>query len=107
MMSRKRISSRAASDIAEKRMSVLLGLSEEAADGGRPDRARRYVDLARRIGRRTNTPVPRDFMFCEKCDIPLTPGRNCRVRVMDGRVKVTCLECGCIRRMPYTREQRR
>lgn len=102
-MSRKRISSRGASDIAVRRMSLLFGLSRKALADGNPDRARRYVTLARRISQRTNTPIPRDETYCKRCNLPLDAGRNCRVRVMKGNVKITCLECGDIRRMPYNR----
>ncbi len=102
-MSRKRISSRGASDIAARRMSLLFGLSRKALREGRPERARRYVTLARRISQRTNTPLPRDETYCKRCNMPLDVGRNCRVRVMNGNVKITCLECGDIRRMPYNR----
>lgn len=102
-MSRKRISSRGASDIAVRRMSLLFGLSRKALADGNPDRARRYVTLARRISQRTNTPIPKDETYCKRCNLPLDVGRNCRVRVMKGNVKITCLECGDIRRMPYNR----
>ena len=102
-MSRKRISSRGASDIAVRRISLLFGLSRKALADGNPDRARRYVTLARRISQRTNTPIPRDETYCKRCNLPLDAGRNCRVRVMKGNVKITCLECGDIRRMPYNR----
>ena len=102
-MSRKRISSRGASDIAVRRMSLLFGLSRKALADGNPDRARRYVTLARRISQRTNTPIPKEEAYCTRCNLPLDIGRNCRVRVMKGNVKITCLECGDIRRMPYNR----
>ena len=102
-MSRKRISSRGASDIAVRRMSLLFGLSRKALADGNPERARRYVTLARRISQRTNTPIPKDVTYCKRCNLPLDAGRNCRVRVMKGNVKITCLECGDIRRMPYNR----
>ena len=102
-MSRKRISSRGASDIAARRMSLLFSLSRKALNEGKPERARRYVTLARRISQRTNTPLPRDETYCKRCNMPLDVGRNCRVRVMNGNVKITCLECGDIRRMPYNR----
>ena len=102
-MSRKRISSRGASDIAARRMSLLFSLSRKALSEGKPERARRYVTLARRISQRTNTPLPRDETYCKRCNMPLDVGRNCRVRVMNGNVKITCLECGDVRRMPYNR----
>ena len=102
-MSRKRISSRGASDIAARRMSLLFSLSRKALNEGKPERARRYVTLARRISQRTNTPLPRDETYCKRCNMPLDVGKNCRVRVMNGNVKITCLECGDVRRMPYNR----
>ena len=106
MMSRKRISSRDASSIAMGRISVLFGLSRKALEEGNGDRARRYVILARRIGQRTRTPIPKEHRFCKKCNMPLDIGRNCRVRVEDGMVRITCMECGDVKRMPYTKESR-
>ena len=105
-MARKRISSKVASEIANDRMSKLFELSNEAVRNGDNDRARRYVSIARRIGQKTRTPIPDDARFCKDCGIPMEVGVNCRIRIGDGRVKITCLECGSIRRMPYTREQR-
>ena len=102
-MSRKRISSREASNIAKNRMSALYRLSVKAADDGNNDRAKRYISMARRISQKTNTPMPKENMFCKRCNMPLSPGRNCRVRVMDGKVRITCLECEDIRRIPYDR----
>lgn len=105
-MSKKRISSRAAGDIAAKRISVLTELSRRSVREGNCDRARRYVSLARRIGQKTRTSMPDSEMYCKKCNTPLIAGENCRVRIGDGRVKITCLGCGNIRRLPYTREQK-
>ena len=102
-MSRRRIDSRTVSDIASRRMSILFGLSRRALEEGDEDRAKRYVTLARRIGQRTNTPVPAGERYCKRCNLPLEVGRNCRVRVMNGNVKITCLGCGDIRRVPYSR----
>ena len=102
-MSRKRISSKEVSRSATERMSVLFGLSRDALRNDDPDRARRYVTLARRISQRTNTPIPRTERYCKRCNMPLDVGRNCRIRVMNGNVRITCLECGDIRRVPYSR----
>lgn len=105
-MSRKRISSRAAGDIASKRISILFDLSYRSARVGDNDRARRYVSLARRIGQKTRTSMPDSEMFCKECNLPLIAGENCRVRIGGGRVRITCLGCGNIRRLPYIREQK-
>ena len=105
-MSRRRVDSRTVSDIASRRMSILFGLSRKALEEGDEDRAKRYVILARRIGQRTRTPIPKEHRFCKRCNMPLDVGRNCRVRVKDGVIRTTCLECGDVRRMPYTKESR-
>jgi ribonuclease P protein subunit RPR2 len=93
--------------IARERMQRLLQLAEEAGSLGKMERGRKYVQLARRIGMRTNTQMPREFMYCRECLSPLLPGRNCRVRLRSNRVTITCHECGYIRRYPYIAEKRR
>ncbi len=93
--------------IALERMVVLFRLAEKEALHGRAPRARRYVDLARRIGMRYNVRVPPEFKrrFCKECLAYLVPGVNARVRVGRGRVVVTCLGCGAVQRRPYRVEQ--
>lgn len=105
-MARRRISSKIASEIASDRMSKLFELSKDAAKNGDDKRAIRYVSIARCIGQKTRTPIPDDVRFCKGCGMPLSIEADCRVRIGDGRVKITCLKCGTIKRMPYTREQR-
>src|SRR5256714_13985996 len=74
----------------------------------RTERARRYVELARRIGMRNNVRVPAPFKrsFCKKCFAFLLPSVSARIRVGEGRVVVTCGACGAVQRSPYRREQR-
>ncbi len=93
--------------IALERMVVLFGLAEKEALQGHAPRARRYVDLARKIGMRYNVRVPPEFKrrFCKECLAYFVPGVNARVRVGRGRVVVTCLACGAIQRLPYRVEQ--
>ncbi len=95
--------------IALERMDVLLHLAEKEALARHEVRARRYVDLARRIGMRYNVRVPPEFRrrFCKKCLAYLVPSLNARVRVGSGRLTVTCLTCGSIQRLPYRVEQAR
>ena len=93
--------------IALERMVVLFRLAEKEALLGHAPRARRYVDLARRIGMRYNVRVPPEFKrrFCKACRTYFVPGVNARVRVGRGRVVVTCLGCGAVQRLPYRVEQ--
>ncbi len=93
--------------IALERMNVLLRLAEREALARHEARARRYVDLARRIGMRYNVRVPPEFRrrFCKKCLAYLVPSLNARVRIGRGHVTVTCLHCGTVQRLPYRVEQ--
>ncbi|HUV24134.1 MAG TPA: ribonuclease P protein component 4 [Methanomassiliicoccales archaeon] len=106
-MARKRISQKEARMIANERIQVLLNLAEEQALCGNIERGRRYVQLARRIGMRTNTRMPRKFLYCKDCLSPLIPGKNCTVRLRSNHVTTTCNDCGHIRRHPYLAEKRR
>ena len=94
--------------IALERMEILFHQAEREALQGRAPRARRYVDLARRIGMRYNVRVPPEFKrrFCKACLAYFLPGVNARVRVGRGRLVVTCLGCGAIQRLPYREERK-
>lgn len=105
-MSKRRVSQKTLSEIGTARISRLLDLAEIAMKSGRPDRARRYVELARRIGMKTRVKMPRNRRFCKNCHVPLMPGVNCTVRLSQHKVVITCGECGTVRRIPYIKEQR-
>ncbi|HEY5606579.1 MAG TPA: ribonuclease P protein component 4 [Thermoplasmata archaeon] len=93
--------------IALERMTTLFRLAESEAMQEHPERARRYVELARKIGMRYNVRTPANFRrsFCKSCRAYLVPSRNARVRVDEGRIIVTCGACGAVQRRPYRREQ--
>ncbi len=93
--------------IALERMTTLFRQAESEALQRRYGRARRYVELARRIGMRYNVHVPAPFKrsFCKKCLAFLLPSVSARIRVGHGRVIVTCTACGAVQRHPYRREQ--
>src|SRR5947199_5576311 len=78
--------------IAGERMATLFRLAETEALHRRTERARRYVELARRIGMRYNVRVPAPFKrsFCKKCLAFLLPSVSARIRVGEGRGVVTC-----------------
>lgn len=94
--------------IALERMTTLFRLAEKEALQSHAGRARRYVELARRIGMRYNVRIPASFKrsFCKTCLAFLLPSVSARVRVGRGRVVVTCTACGAMQRFPYQREQR-
>lgn len=84
----------------------MLDLSEQVGLAGHMVRSKRYFQLARNIGMRTNTPLPPGFLYCKKCEGPLFPGKNCRVRLRSGKVIVHCLTCDTIRRRPFIGRER-
>lgn len=105
-MSRRRISSKRAAAIGLQRIERLMTLAAEAVKEGKPERARRYVDLARRIGMKTRTGIPKEFRYCHECLMPQIAGISCTVRLNNGKVSITCTECGAVRRLPYRKEQK-
>ena len=105
-MSKRRISSRQAADLGQQRIEKLTFMATEAAREGKSERARLYIDLARRIGMKTRTGIPKEFRYCQGCLIPLIVGTNCTVRLNNGKVSITCNECAAIKRLPYMREQK-
>jgi ribonuclease P protein subunit RPR2 len=88
--------------VAAERIDRLAALAREAQREGHPDRAREYVRRARRIAERNRLRLPRRVrrFTCDRCDSPLLPGRNARVRTQDGHVVFTC-DCGEMARYPY------
>ncbi|MDR3282598.1 MAG: ribonuclease P protein component 4 [Candidatus Methanoplasma sp.] len=103
-MSKRHLPKKTVSAIGDARIAVLTSLSLDAVKAGKGDRARRYVQLARSIGMKTRTGIPRDFRYCKGCLLPMVPGVNCTVRLTGGKMVSGC-ECGRIWRMPYNKER--
>jgi ribonuclease P protein subunit RPR2 len=84
--------------IAKERIAILI---EEASrvHTTRPDLARRYFQLAKKIGMRYNVRIPRQAKrkFCKYCFSYLAEGW----RFKKGRASVVCRNCGKIIRYPY------
>jgi len=94
--------------IAKERVQILFEQAERAFEK-HPERSRRYIRLANKIGMRYNVRLEGAKMkYCRKCFALLKPGVNCRVRARKDRqaVVVACLECGSIYRHPYIREKK-
>jgi len=87
--------------IAKERISLLFELAKKEL-GSKPERSRRYVELARKIGLRYNVRLPKQVKrsFCKQCNTLLVPGRTCQVRIY-GQVKIIkCTHCNKIYRYP-------
>jgi ribonuclease P protein subunit RPR2 len=96
-------------ELARERIEKLFALASECF-GKKPQLANRYVDLARSIGMKCRVRIPPHLKmrFCKQCGSFLVAGVNSRVRIRPdgkGRVVITCLKCGMIKRYPMKREK--
>ncbi len=91
-----------AEDIARERIAILFAQAADAFPE-HPERADRYVELARSIAMTLTVSIPRRFRdrFCQECYSYLQPGENARIRVEDGMKTITCEECGATDRAVY------
>ena len=89
--------------IAKERIKILFELAEKELKK-HPERSRRYVELARKIGLRYNVRLGKlKRKFCKNCNTLLKPGLTCQVR-LDSKNKVVsiiCKNCKKIYRYPY------
>src|SRR6266568_8906053 len=96
----------AVASIARERIEFLIDQAKEMARKNE-NLSRRYVDLARRISKRTKTRIPSQVKryLCKDCGIALVPGHNARVRLHahNTGIVITCLSCGSVRRYPVNR----
>lgn len=90
--------------IARERIEILFDQAEETFPE-HPERANRYVELARKIAMHYRVRIPKKFKrkFCDECHSYLKPGVNCEVEVNSEQRTVdwTCEECGNTKRYPY------
>ena len=91
--------------IARERITILMDLAEAEAASGKPARSDRYGQLAMKIGKRYNVPLPKDlkYRFCKACGTYRIPSINSRTRLTGQYITVHCLKCGDIHRRPYKR----
>lgn len=103
------MSRRQTNRIALERIQILFRLADEVFQEN-PERAQRYVNLARRIAMRCRLKLPRELRrrICKYCKSLLRPGVNCRIRIRQRRephVAVTCFNCGRVSRYPLRRRR--
>lgn len=90
--------------IAKERIQILFSMAEKEFKK-HPERSRRHVELARKIGLRYNVRLSKELKrkFCKKCYTLLKPGITSKVRLDKStkNVNVLCLNCNKIYRYPY------
>jgi ribonuclease P protein subunit RPR2 len=79
--------------IAKERIQILFSLAEKEFKK-HPDRSKRYIELARKIGLRYNVRLPKELKrkFCKNCNVLLIPGATSSVR-LDSKKKVLNIKC--------------
>ncbi len=94
--------------IAEERIEILFREAERQIRE-HPERANRYVFLARKIAMRYNVKIPKELKrkFCHKCHHYFLLGKNCKVRTNPETkcVEYKCLDCGRVNRYGYSLEK--
>jgi len=88
-------------EIAKERIGILLRLAKKEA-AGHPERSRRYVLLARKIGMRYNVRLPAEWKrkLCKRCGTILKKGATCAESTEKGAKVIKCLKCNRIYRFP-------
>lgn len=96
----------AVATIARERIEILVRQAKEMALKDE-DLSRRYVDLARRISKRTKVRIPGEWKryLCKGCGIALVPGDNAKIRLhaRNSGVVITCQSCGFVKRYPVSK----
>ena len=96
-------------EIARERIEILFNQAQRTFPSD-PNLAKRYLDLARKVGMKAGVRLTREqkLRICKGCGGFLVPGVNCRVRTRSESgttVLITCLDCGTKKRYPTVRER--
>lgn len=91
--------------IASERIKELLTLSELCQDD--EVLVANSIKTAVAISKRHKIRIPQNYKrkYCKKCFNFFIPGKTTRVRTGKGKITITCLKCGHIKRIPYTKEK--
>jgi len=92
--------------IAMERIQILFNEAENVFKDD-PKLAKRYIELARRIGMRYNVRIPRDLKrkYCKHCHAFLRFGVNAQLRLKSGAVIIKCFSCNKTTHYPYKGEK--
>lgn len=90
--------------IALQRVHKLFSLAKKVIKED-PEKAQRYIQIARKIAMRTRLRLPREYrnLVCRNCKSFILPGVNCRIRIgqrRESHMIITCLNCGKHSRIP-------
>lgn len=93
-------------EIALGRIKYLFSEASDVyvVDPGLSDR---YASLAQKIGMRYRVSLPSELKrkICKNCGSFLVPGGNCRVRLDNETIIITCTKCSSIKRYPFSKNK--
>ena len=91
--------------IAKERVEILFEQAEKAFPL-KPERANRYVALARKIAMKVNLSMPKKYKrrFCKHCYAYLQPSVNSTQRTREGKLVIYCKECKKYTRIPLSQK---
>ena len=86
--------------IAVERIYRLFELAEQELEKN-PDRSKRYISIAREIGKKHTIRFPKELKskFCKKCSAFLKEGKNSEISIKGEITSIKCLECNSERKM--------
>jgi len=91
-------------EIAKERIQILFDLARKSLET-HPNRSRRYIELARKIGLRYNIRLAKEQKksFCKKCNTMLIAGKTATIRLDSnhGILTIKCQNCKNIYRHAY------
>ncbi len=93
---------RAQENLARERIERLFALAEESSRTGASTDSKRFIELARLIGKRYNQRLSKSqrIKICKNCNSFLS-SKNSKNRLSSKGWKIiTCLDCGHIARHP-------
>lgn len=76
-------------------MYRLFELAQEEFEK-HPQRSKRYVELARKIGMRNKAGIPQELKtkYCKKCHSFLQNKKNAEIIEKENWIEISCQECG-------------
>ncbi|NYZ79266.1 ribonuclease P [Candidatus Micrarchaeota archaeon] len=90
--------------VVRERIDILFRLAEKEVKT-HPERSRRYISLARKLGMKYNVRFSPKLKrrFCKKCGTLWVPGYNMKARLNSRKkmMEYRC-ECGAVRDFPLT-----
>jgi RNase P subunit RPR2 len=85
--------------IAKERIKILLNLAENELNS-HPERGRKYIELARNIGKRCNVRLTKEqkIRFCKECNQVLIPEKTSQIKLDRQKkfMEIKCMNCGSV-----------